>query len=182
MRTREHGLRRRGGFTLVEVLVAAALSVVVLAAVFGALIFLTRSGLRIGHYNDMESQSRRVVQQFSQDVRQAENASWANANTLTLTVAGVPVTYAYDAAERTLSRAEAGGAPVALAGGIAEFSFRAFQVTGVELPLASSPGAAGASAKMIQINLNFSRGNASEGSATGQLISARSVMRNKKIN
>lgn len=181
-RKRPRGERARG-FTVLELMIAAALALVIGAAVAGTFIFLARSSFRLGQYGDMEGQARRALHQFSEDARQANATTWANANTLTLTVDGTPVTYAYDAATGIFSRAEGAQAPVMVASGITQFAFRAYQATGTEVaPLATSLATANTAAKMIQIELELARSRTSAGTATGQVISARSVLRNKKIN
>lgn len=177
-RSRGH---RRGGFTLTEVMVATGISALILAAVVSAFIFMMGSSLRMGQYADMEAQARRLLQQFSQDARQASNAAWADENTLTLTVDGAAVVYAYDSSRNTFSRTSA-GRTTTLASGLTSFDFQAYQITGSELPLATSPAAAGAVTKMIQISLGLAQNHTSTGSTSSQVISARCVLRNKKIN
>lgn len=164
-----------------EVMITAGISVIILAAALSAFVYIAGSSLRLGQYNDMESQARRLLQQFSQDARQASNAAWSDVNTLTLTVDAVPIIYAYDPAAGTFSRTEAGRAAT-MASNLTSFDFRAFQVTGTELPLADSPAAVGAATKMIQINLGLAESHVVTGSTSSQLISARCVLRNKKIN
>src|SRR5690606_6046273 len=139
------------GFTLVEVMMASALSLMILAAVFATFLFLAKSSFRLGQYTDMETEARRALHQFSQDARQADQASWTTENALTLTTGSTSITYAYNAAAKTFSRAENGADPVTLARGISTFSFKAYQRTGAEVPLSTSPATAGAATKMIQI-------------------------------
>ncbi|HEX2861282.1 MAG TPA: prepilin-type N-terminal cleavage/methylation domain-containing protein, partial [Lacunisphaera sp.] len=56
--------RPRGprGFTLVEVLIAASLGTIVMAGVLAAFLMLVRSGVRVGNYSMMESQTRRAFE------------------------------------------------------------------------------------------------------------------------
>lgn len=175
-----HG-HRRGGFTLTELMVAAGVSAIILAAAVSAFVFMMSSSLRMGQYTEMEAQARRLLQQFSQDTRQASNAAWADENTLTLTVDGAAVTYAYDPSRNTFSRTSAGRSTT-LASGLTSFDFQAYQITGSELPLATSPAAAGPVTKMIQISLGLAQNHTATGSTSNQVISARCVLRNKKIN
>lgn len=184
MWTREHSSIRgpalAKGFTLVELMVAAALSTIILAAVFSAFIFLARGSFRLGQYNDMETQARRALHQFSQDARQAENASWPDDRTLVLTVGPNTVTYAYDAVLEAFTRKLGGTAPVPLATGVTAFEFKAYQRTGAEVPDNLTPAAAGAATKMVQIEMNLARTGNVTAETTGQIISARCVLRNKK--
>lgn len=173
----------RGGFTLIEVMIAASLALVILAAVFSTFIFIGKSSFRLGQYTDMESHARRALHQFSQDVRQASHASWTDVNTLQLTVNGQTVTYAYKASASTFSRKQGTAAATVLISGITQFSFTAYQLTGTELPMSSSSLAAvGAAVKMIQITLNLERTAGSTGKTSSQIISSRCVMRNKKFS
>lgn len=173
------------GFTMVELMVAITLALMIGAAVAGTFIFLARSSFSLGQYSDMESQARRALHLFNEDARQANATNWADVNTLTftLTVDGTTVVYTYNSSAGTLSRQEGGLASVVIASGITQFSFRAFQATGTEIsPLSTSLAAANAAAKMIQIELELARSRTTVGTSTGQVISARSVLRNKKIN
>ena len=172
----------RGGFTLIEVMIAASLALVILAAVFSTFIFIGKSSFRLGQYTDMESHARRALHQFSQDVRQASHASWTDVNTLHLTVNGQTVIYAYKASASTFSRKQGTAAATVLISGITQFSFTAYQLTGTELPMSSSLAAVGAAVKMIQITLNLERTAGSTGKTSSQIISSRCVMRNKKFS
>ncbi|MFH1497594.1 MAG: prepilin-type N-terminal cleavage/methylation domain-containing protein [Verrucomicrobiota bacterium] len=171
----------RGGFSLLEVMVATVVSGIIITAAVATFVFMAGSSLRLEQYSDMEGQSRQLLQQFSQDARQASNATWTDQRTLNLTVGPDTITYAYSPAAGTFTRTRSGQA-VTMVSGITSFDFRAFQITGTELPLANSPAAAGPVTKMIQISLSLAQGNAAAGSTSSQLISARCVLRNKKIN
>lgn len=181
----EHGFSRRrgarGGFTLVEVLVASSLSLVILAAVLSTFLFIGKSSMRLAHYTDMEGDARSALHLFSQDARQASAASWTNAHTLNLTVGAQTITYAYDATRATFTRKQGSAAAVVLAENIQAFSFSAYQITGVELPLTGSLSAVNTAVKMVQITLNLERSTASTGKTSSQIISSRCVLRNKKL-
>src|SRR4051812_5359298 len=87
---------REGGFTLVEVLIASTLSTFVLAGVLSAFLFLAQTGFRSSSYSEMEAELRRGLDIFAQDTRSATDVRWNSAQSVTLTVNGQPVTYAYD--------------------------------------------------------------------------------------
>ena len=76
-------------------MVGAGLSGFILAGVLSTFLFMGRTGANIRNYSDMESQARRALEQFAQDVRQASAISWTDANTIVLTVDSASVTYAY---------------------------------------------------------------------------------------
>jgi prepilin-type N-terminal cleavage/methylation domain-containing protein len=176
------GTRKRlSGFTLMELMIASGISLIILAAVFSAFIFMARGSFRMGQYADMESNARRALGYFSQDARQAEGAAWTDLNTLQLTVKGKTVVYAYNSSTGTFSRRENAGTPRVLASNIDAFSFSAYQMTGTEISLSASLAAANTAVKMVQINFNLRETNRSTGIATSQVISSRCVLRNKKI-
>src|SRR3954470_22743460 len=64
-------LNRRGGFTLVEILMATTLSSIVLLGTLTAFLMLLRSGIRLSNYSMMESQTRRAFEQLGVDARMA---------------------------------------------------------------------------------------------------------------
>lgn len=63
--------QKSSGFTLVEVLIGAALSAAVMAAVLSSYLFLGRQLTRLAHQQTLETQARRTLGQFTQDVQQA---------------------------------------------------------------------------------------------------------------
>lgn len=168
----------RGGFTLVELMVSSALGSLVLAGVLAAFLFLCRSGLLIGHYNEMEAESRMLFQRFGRDARQASQVNWAGANSLTFTVDGAGVTYAYDAAKKQFTRS-AGGKTSVLARGIADFRFSALGLNGAEISLAGSTASVNSATKMVQLDIDMARGGRVAAQASAQTVSARYVLRNK---
>jgi Tfp pilus assembly protein PilW len=91
-----------GGFTLVEVIIGATLSAFILAGVLSAFLMLGRSGANAANYSMSETQIRRAIEEFAQDVRMANNLTWNSERSITLTVPGNyaanghQVTYAWD--------------------------------------------------------------------------------------
>lgn len=169
---------RRAGFTLVELLVASALSTMVLAGVLSVFLLVCRTGVRTSHYADMEAQSRVVLQLFGQDARQADSAVWVNAQTLRLTTGATQVTYRYEAAGGRFLRETAGGSRVLMTN-IAGFRFLAYNLAGTSLDVAASPGAASTATKMVQVDIDLARSSASLARTTARAVSARYVLRNK---
>jgi type II secretory pathway pseudopilin PulG len=184
--THKRGLspRRAAGFTLVELMVAAGLSAVVLAAVLSTFLFLGRSGANIQNYSDMESQARKGLELFAEDVRQASAITWTSAEQITLTVNAAAVVYVYSSANGTFSRVDASSNRVIVSGIAAgTFKFRAFNVAGAELPLtnAAQLTAATSSTKQLQISLEASRKSRTVAAATNTVLSARFILRNKIV-
>jgi prepilin-type N-terminal cleavage/methylation domain-containing protein len=172
------------GFSLLEVLIAAALGGVVLLGVLSTFLFLGRSGANIRNYSDMESQARKGLELFAEDVRQASAIVWTSNVHITLTVNAANVAYVYNSGAGTFSRVDASSNRV-LVSGITPgtFTFRSFNVVGADLPLttAAELAAAGSSTKQLQISLEASRTNQTVVSATNTVLSARYILRNKIV-
>ncbi len=105
---------RRSAFTLVEVMISTALTVVVMAGVLSAMLMILRTGYSVQQYTEMEQQSRVSLEFFGEDVRMAKTADWVNQNQVKLTVpidnaSGTKqIEYTYDAAAKTLTRLDQG--------------------------------------------------------------------------
>lgn len=193
--------RPRGGargFTLVEVIISSGLAAFILTAVMTTFLFLGRSGVNVQNYNDMEAQSRRALEQFAQDVRQASEITWNAAGTstasiggqsislkwedgasVTLTVDGNPVTYVYAGNQQGFYRL-ASTRNATLVTGIVTFEFKAYSITGSSLSL-TDLAAAGRQTKQLQISLEAQRANRTVARATNLVLSARYILRNKRV-
>jgi len=176
--------RRRRGFTLVELMVSATLSAFVLAGILSTFLFLGRSGANLRNYSDMESQARKALEVFAQDVRQASAITWTASSSVTLVVNTVSITYTHSTANNTFTRV-IGANSQTLITGIAggSFTFKAFNVAGTEMPLstAAERTAASSSTKQLQISLEASRSTTTVATATNLVLSARYVLRNKVV-
>jgi len=97
---------QRAGFTLIEVLVAMALSLIV-ATVIGLLAyFSSRSFLAMSHYTDMAKNSRLALDKMSMEIRQTRQLTAFATNSLTLlNLDGSTLRFTYDPTARTLVRA-----------------------------------------------------------------------------
>ena len=65
----------RSGFTLVELLVGMTLALVVMTAVLSTFGFLGRNLNRLANQQQLESEGRRALAYFAQDVRMASGLS-----------------------------------------------------------------------------------------------------------
>ncbi len=177
---------RRGvaaGFTLVELMIGATLGSFILAAVLSTFLFMGRSGANIQNYNDMEAQARKALESFAEDTRQASGVTWGATNaSLTLTVNGASVVYSYDSTAKTLTRRDATTTKV-LVSGITTFAFSAYNISEVSLPLVTAADliAANGTTKELQLSLECSRTNTTVVAATNSVLSARFILRNKKV-
>lgn len=180
---RNSGRQRVAGFTLVEILISAFLGSFILAAVLSTFLFMGRSGANMQNYNDMESQARKALEYFAEDTRQASGVTWgADSNTITLTVNGASVVYIYDPSAHTFTRRDATSTRI-LVSGITTFAFSAFNISGTSLPLDTTANltAANGTTKQLQISLECSRTNTTVVAATNSVLSARFILRNKKV-
>lgn len=178
---RKPELHSTRGFTLVELLVGFGISAFILAGIISTFLYLGRSGVSLGQYNDMESQARTTYQLFGEDCRMATDADWTDVDTLNLVVDSQTVTYRFDPDTGEFTRTEAGQTLV-IASEISAFSFKAFDINTQALDIAAAPTAAGDPAKMIQVDLDLSRQEVTTTRSSQRLISARFVLRNKKVS
>jgi prepilin-type N-terminal cleavage/methylation domain-containing protein len=173
--------RKRRGFTLVEVMVSAGLAAFILAAVLSSFLFLGRSGANLRNYTDMETQARKALEQFAEDTRQASAVTWSSSTSVTLVVNSQNVTYSYSSG--TFSRTYNGSTSNLLTG-ITSFTFFAYTITGTQISDFSTAAArvtANNSTKQIQISLAASRSNTTVTTATDIVLSARYILRNKRV-
>jgi hypothetical protein len=162
-------------------MIGATLSSFILTGVLSTFLFLGRSGANIQNYNDMESQARRALEQFAQDTRQASAITWNSANSVTMNVDTATVTYTY--ASGSFTRTSLGLTRTLLTG-ITSFSFKAYNITGTEITSFGSAAAlasAGQSTKQLQISLQASRTSQTVSTATNTVLSARFILRNKRV-
>lgn len=183
--------RRCGAFTLPEVLIASALSACVMAGVLGAFLFFGRTGLAVGHYQTMETELRRGIEIFSEDVRMATDIRWTDAWQITLNVPGAnggiePVSYSFepaspDALTGNLFRIRSNSARELLVQDVSrDFAFRRYKLEqpGVDDNTAEND----LETKQLQLNLRTLRLTAGGPALTQAAISARYVLRNKSVS
>lgn len=177
-------------FTLPEVLIASTLSVVVMACVLSAFLFFGRTGLAAGQYQEMEAEVRAGLERFSEDARTATDIRWNSAWNIALTVPGADgrtrvVTYAYEPASAGASigglhRIQEGGARELLVRDVAsDFAFRRYKL---EQPgVADNTAGNDLETKQLQLNLRTLRSTHAGPATTQAAVSARYVLRNKRV-
>lgn len=173
--------QRARGFTLVEVMIGATLSSFVLAAVLSTFLFLGRSGANIRNYTDMETQARKALEQFAEDTRQASAVSWTSGTSVTLIVNSTNIAYGYASGNFTRT---VGGVNTTLLSGITSFSFLAYTINGTpisDFSTALARTTANGATKQLQISLSAARSTQTVATATNIVLSARYVMRNKRV-
>jgi len=179
---------------LVEVIIAATISGFVLAGVLTAFLMLGRSGARLAGYSVAESQLRRGLEEFSQDIRMASNLAWNSASSVTLTVplnyvTSDPattnlVTYAYDSATtgetaqtfyRRPGDTSSSVAPTILVRDVSTLNY-------IRYNRLDATAASDAETKRIQITLNVRKTGRTLVAANTSLVSASYTLRNKPAN
>lgn len=177
--------RRQRGMSLVEVMIGATLASFVLAGVVSTFLFLGRSGANISNYSEMESEARTGLEYFAQDTRQASDLTWNSATSITLRVNGTNITYSYSSANETFSRT-IGSSTTELVEGVSEFTFSGYMITGASVDLsdlstAAKRDAASDVTKQLQVYLKASRSSVTVTTATNTVLSARYILRNKRV-
>jgi hypothetical protein len=176
------------------VLIAATLAALVLTGVLGALLMIGRSGYNASSYSVAEAEIQRGLDTFAEDVRQASDIRWISDQCITLTVptasdATQLVTYAYDADRDSSTYAcfcrQAGAvdsaAPrqVLVHGVDSGFGFSRFKV---EQPgVTDNTATNDLETKLIALNLRTTHTGMTTVAATQTAISARFVLRNKRV-
>ena len=169
------------GLTLAEVLIATAVGGLVLWGVIATNLHLSRSGVRITYYAEMDAQVRRALEQLGRDVRVATAVTWNGSSDITLTLptlAGetTQVTYAWTAAGGGFfavpgASSAAATARVHLVRGVNALTFARFDRAG-------NPAATDLATKRIQVSLTLGRAP-STAAAAQDVVSASFTMRNK---
>ncbi len=185
--------RSARGFTLVELMVAAGLSGFVLTGVLTCFLMLGRSGANLVNYTEMEAQARSGLELFAEDTRMANDIVWNSLNSVTLVVPASGTneryTYTYDPDTQQFTRQRTGpttGTVDVLISGISEFTFKAYRVNASEIDLEELDddgdlAQANVDTKQLQISLNASRTSSTVATATNTVLSARFILRNKRI-
>lgn len=166
-------------------MIGAAVSAMILAGILSTFLFLGRSGINVQNYNEMESQARKALEYFAEDVRQASAITWGSSTSVTLTVNAIPVTYAFNNTTKIFSR-QVGSSSTAtpLLTGVTFFQFKGYTITGSEINDLSTAAArtlAGKSTKQLQISLEAARASTTVTTATNTVLSARFILRNKIV-
>ncbi len=187
--TGTHRRRRFGrtGFTLVEVMIAATLGSIVLAGVLSTFLMISRSGMSAASYITMDTQSRRALDEFSRDVRQASDVIWNSSASVTLTVpdnyttTSNLVTYSWDNSSssstyrcfyRVPGNSSATSPKTVFVRNVTKFIYARFDRL-------NAPTTSDASTKRIQIAMTVTSTAVTVVTTTAQLVSASFILRNK---
>lgn len=106
-------VRRRAGFTLLEVLISSTLAGVVMVAVLSSFLFIGRNLSRLASHQALESESRRALAYLRRDfglARAVKSGTSPTASGVTLLLPAGEVTYTYDSGTKRLRRQATFGA------------------------------------------------------------------------
>jgi prepilin-type N-terminal cleavage/methylation domain-containing protein len=180
--------RRNSGFTLVEILIGMSLSLMVLTAVLSSYLFMGRNLVRLVNQQTLETESRRALQYFSQDVRMAISLSNLTTTSVTFTIptstGTTTVAYNYDsnAGQFTRTTPANTGTLLVLVNNIKSgtFSFAYYNIAGNQITQTdtqvSSPNI-----RRISYSYDAQTGNSGNGTLTAlfRMASSRLSLRNK---
>jgi len=172
------GAGKRAGFTLVEVLIAAALALVVSAAVAVLYLYSSRTFITLNNYTDMCQTSQLALDKMSKDIRQAKAVTYYTNNAITFSdVNGNSLQYNYDAGAKTLSRIS-GGQTTAYLTNCDSLQFWIFQPTPLYGSFNCYTPAYLANARVIQVTWVCSRQIMGQKTTTESIETAQIAMRN----
>lgn len=174
------------GFTLVEVMIGASIGTMILAGVMSTFLMLGRSGANVANYSTMEAESRRALEEFSQDLRMASAVTWTSPQSITLTVpnnytptSGL-VTYSYDSGTKIFSRSPSdsnslAGTSRVLIRKVQDFAYTRFDRM-------NNPSSADLTTKRIQLSMTARANSTTVSGASNIILSASYILRNKYAN
>ncbi len=177
----------RRGVTLVELMIAMAISGLVLAGVMSTYLFIARSSVRVSNYTTMEREATLSLERLGREVRMAEAlvSSGSPLDSVKLTIpnnsgtGSHEVTYTYSATAGTLTRIEGSEKTVLIRNIQAgSFSFKRFDKlqNSLDLPGTVLPDY---STKQLQVTLTIAPDTKGLVAATTKrVISSRFVLRN----
>lgn len=184
----------QAAFTLTELMVAASLSLMVLAGVLSSFLMIGRSGFLASSYSELERETRRGLEIFGEDARKATDIHWNSSQSVTFTVVTASnntslVTYAYDADPasatagafyRVVGNSDSTNPRFVLVHRVAaDFAFQRFKLeqSGVDDNTATTD----LETKQIQIAMRASRAGVTAVAANQSALSACYILRNKRV-
>ena len=168
---------RSRAFTLVEAIVALAVSSLVMLAVVSLTMFTGRTFVALYNYVDLDDANRTTMDVISRDIRTANRMVSFSANEFTIEDAsGANLTYRYDSSARTVSRITTAGNRVVLSQ-CERFTFNVCQRTPMGAMSEIYPTADPATAKVINLSWLCSRSILGQRANTESVQTARIVIR-----
>lgn len=167
------------GFTLVEVMIAAGISSLLMLVLASFTSFGAHSCAALANYSDLETQSRLALDRMTQQIRQARGLiSFSSTNLVLKAADGTALEFTYDPVKKTLSRVQ-GGTSTVLLQGCDYFNFNLFQRNPVQGTYDAYPMATPGTCKLIQLTWVCSRTLLGARINTESVQSAKIVIRKR---
>ena len=170
---------RRAGFTLVELMVAMALSGLVLAVALSLSLYTSRTIASMTDSVDLNARSRHAIDRMSQKLRQISVVKSFSPTAISVTYLGNPLTYTYNPAAKTLVENDAGRVNTLLedCDTLAFSLYKRNPLTNSfnQFPVLTLTN----EAKVIQVSWRCSRSLLGRESGSAEMVSARIVLRVK---
>jgi Tfp pilus assembly protein PilW len=171
--------RRSRGFTLIEMMVAAAVGFLVLGSGVSVYLFSIRSFASMANYSDLNEKSRYASDMISRDIRSCTSVTSASANQLALNYPDHSTTaYAFDPNTGLLVRSKNGQARVLLTG-VTSLTFRLYQQPDSAAGYEQFPAGTPANAKLIAFQWSCARSLGGSQNNSESVEAAIVEMRNK---
>jgi prepilin-type N-terminal cleavage/methylation domain-containing protein len=171
--------RRAAGFTLAEVMVASAVASLLFMGLASFSLYTSRACTAMANYSEIESQSRQALDRLCRQIRQSKGLTEYAPDRVTVKDSDdQPLTFAYDAASKTLSRTKGGQSQVLLAG-CDYLRFDIFQRTPKSNSFEAFPATTPAACKMVQVTWMASRDILGSKQNSDVVQSAKIVIRKK---
>jgi prepilin-type N-terminal cleavage/methylation domain-containing protein len=176
--------RNHSGFTLVELMIGMSLSLMVLTAVLGSYLFMGRNLVRLANQQTLETESRRALLYFAQDVRMASTLSSPSATGVTFTLptssSTTTVAYSYNSSAGTLTRTPATGTAQVLLHNLQSLTINYYNIAGNAIT-GTDTGVSIPNIRRIALSFTAQAGSSNNGTLTilHQVASPRLSMRNK---
>lgn len=188
----ERSIQSSAGFTLVELLIGMSLALMVMGAVLSSYTFMGRNLYRLVNQQSLQTDARRTLQYFEQDVDLASGISGTpSASSLVLIIptsstgSTTTITWSYSSSSKTLTRTLASGSSLTLLSNLTSCAFSYYDKSGNPYTSATlSAGSYLSSIKQVALSFSTKTGQNTDGSnspqtATYQASSARLILRNQ---
>lgn len=168
----------RGGFSLMEVMIAMSIGVVLLGLATGGLLFLSRSLTTITQYAEMSQESRFALEVFGRDVRMSTRVHKLDSHFLAVDRAAAGggneyIEFVFDPDTETFARVMQDGNRQVMLTGVRELNINYFTVRG-------DPTVNPLEVKEVQLEALIQR-RALTVAATNYIISAQFMLRNHSV-
>jgi len=156
---RSHGVQQ--AFTLMELLIAATISVFLLGTIIVSFVVMSRSFNALANYTDLDKQSRNTFDLMARDIRQTGHlTNWTSTNLAFTNLDGGVLSYTYQASAKILTYTNGSlGQSGVLLSNCTSLTFSIFQRTPTNGSFSFYTASNAVSAKGILINFSCLRTN-----------------------